>query len=117
MTTGPVQAILDAQHRDGYWVKPGSGYAPKYTGTVWSVIFLAQLGADGDDARVRAACEKLTIDPDLFIFDGQGTAHPRRMGIACHVGVLLDKPAPVARSRGSAGNTPICHHRLARGYR
>ncbi len=42
---------------------------------------------------ILAACEKLDIEPDLFIFDGQGIAHPRRMGIATHVGVLLDKPS------------------------
>lgn len=59
MTSGPVPAILDAQATDGYWVKPGSGYAPKYRGIVWSVIFLAQLGADGSAARVRAGCEHL----------------------------------------------------------
>jgi len=59
MATGPVPAILAAQRPDGSWVKPGSGYAPKYTGTVWSVIFLAQLGADGEDPRVRAGCEHL----------------------------------------------------------
>ncbi len=54
MTSGPVPAILDAQYADGYWVKPGSGYSPKYRGTMWSVIFLAQLGADGQEPRVRA---------------------------------------------------------------
>lgn len=42
---------------------------------------------------VIAACEKVEIEPDLFIFDGQGFAHPRRMGIASHVGVILDKPS------------------------
>ena len=57
MTTGPVPAILAHQHRDGYWVKPG--YLPKYRGTMWSIIFLAQLGADGHDPRVRNACEHL----------------------------------------------------------
>ena len=36
--------------------------------------------------------EKLKTKPDLFIFDGQGIAHPRRMGIATHMGLLLDKP-------------------------
>jgi hypothetical protein len=59
MTTGPVPAILDAQHADGYWVKPGSGYAPKYRGTVWQIIFLAELGADPADERVRWGCEYL----------------------------------------------------------
>jgi deoxyribonuclease V len=38
------------------------------------------------------ALAKLSIDPDLLIFDGQGAAHPRRLGIASHVGVLLDRP-------------------------
>ena len=59
METGPVPAILAQQHRDGYWVKPGPGYNPKYRSTVWSVILLAQLGADGSDPRVRAGCDYL----------------------------------------------------------
>jgi deoxyribonuclease V len=40
---------------------------------------------------ILAACEDLDIEPDLFVFDGQGVAHPRRFGIASHVGVILDK--------------------------
>jgi len=42
---------------------------------------------------ILAACEMLDIEPDLFVFDGQGVAHPRRFGIASHVGVILDKPS------------------------
>jgi deoxyribonuclease V len=42
---------------------------------------------------ILAACEQLETEPDLFIFDGQGVAHPRRFGIASHVGVILDKPS------------------------
>ena len=57
MSGGPVPAILAAQEPEGYWCKPGPGYNPKYRSTVWSVIFLAQLGADGSDARIAAACE------------------------------------------------------------
>jgi len=57
MRTGPVPAILDAQYPDGYWVRPGPGYSPKYRATLWQVIFLAQLGADGQDGRVRRAVE------------------------------------------------------------
>jgi hypothetical protein len=59
MTTGPVPAILAAQLPQGCWVKPGAGYGPKYRGTTWSVIFLAMLGADGSDQRVRAAGDYL----------------------------------------------------------
>ncbi len=57
MRTGPILAILDAQYPGGYWVKPGAGYSPKYRATLWQVLFLAQLGADGRDERVRRAVE------------------------------------------------------------
>lgn len=40
-----------------------------------------------------AAFEKVELEPDLIIFDGQGIAHPRRVGIASHMGLLLDKPS------------------------
>lgn len=56
MRADPIATILAAQHPDGYWVKPGAGYAPKYTGTVWQVIFLDQLGADRSSPQVRTAC-------------------------------------------------------------
>jgi hypothetical protein len=59
MASGPVPPILDAQDREGYWEKPGEGYYPKYRGTVWSIIYLAQLGADPADRRVRAGGEYL----------------------------------------------------------
>jgi deoxyribonuclease V len=38
------------------------------------------------------AWERLKTKPDVLMLDGQGIAHPRRFGIACHVGVLLDWP-------------------------
>lgn len=40
-----------------------------------------------------AALRKLKQRPDAVMCDGQGRAHPRRFGIACHVGVILDLPA------------------------
>ncbi len=41
---------------------------------------------------VLATCEKLTVNPDLILVDGQGLAHPRRMGLASHLGLFLDTP-------------------------
>jgi len=38
------------------------------------------------------AWDKLKTKPDVLMLDGQGIAHPRRFGIACHVGLLLDLP-------------------------
>ena len=56
MVSDPIAAILAAQHPNGYWEKPGPGYSTKYRGTVWQVIFLDQLGADGSDPRIVKAC-------------------------------------------------------------
>lgn len=39
-----------------------------------------------------AAVEKLKKQPDLFLIDGQGIAHPRRLGLAAHLGLFFDKP-------------------------
>lgn len=41
---------------------------------------------------VLDALEKLTVIPDLLLCDGQGIAHPRRLGIASHLGLLTDMP-------------------------
>lgn len=57
MSSGPVPVILEAQNPDGYWAKPGGAHTPKYRVTVWQVIFLAELGADPRDGRVRRGCE------------------------------------------------------------
>lgn len=58
METGIVPQILSKQKSGGYWGSPSDFYVrSKYKGTVWTLILLAELGADGKDERVRKACE------------------------------------------------------------
>lgn len=57
MLKGIVPQILAKQEKGGYWEKPGSFYTAKYKGTIWQILILAELGADGNDERIRKACE------------------------------------------------------------
>jgi deoxyribonuclease V len=41
---------------------------------------------------ILAALRRLASEPDIFLFDGQGYAHFQRLGLAAHLGVILDRP-------------------------
>jgi hypothetical protein len=57
-THGPIAAILDKMHPEGYWCKPGPGYTQRYFSAVWSLTALAQLRASiSMDMRIARACE------------------------------------------------------------
>jgi deoxyribonuclease V len=45
-----------------------------------------------ESPSVLEAWAKLKTEPDAVMFDGQGLAHPRRVGIACHVGLIVKRP-------------------------
>jgi len=71
----------------------------------------------------REVIERVKSPVDVFLIDGQGLAHPRRMGVACHIGVLIDRPTigcaksklvgvprePLGEKRGSW--VPLYHHK------
>lgn len=83
MTSGPVPKILAAQHPQGYWEKPGPGYSPKYRATVWQIIHLHDLGADGLDPRVAAGCE--------YVLEHTQAADG---GFGCSGSAEIDRPPP-----------------------
>lgn len=57
---------------------------------------------------VLAALEQLATLPDVLLCDGQGLAHPRRFGLACHLGVLTGLPAiGVAKTRFIGTHEPL----------
>lgn len=57
---GPIAEVLSHMEKDGYWVKTGPGYNPKYRSTVWALILLAELGASAsEDKRIEQACSYL----------------------------------------------------------
>jgi len=64
---------------------------------------------------VLDALQQLRRLPDMLLCDGQGQAHPRRFGIACHLGVLTDLPAiGVAKSRLVGTHSPVAEDKGAR---
>jgi hypothetical protein len=96
MQADPIAAILAHQQPEGYWVKRGAGYSPKYTSTVWQLIFLDQLGADEADPRVHAAAEYVLAHSQAasggFAASGvndDSVAPPASRAIHCLTGNLL----------------------------
>lgn len=58
-----------------------------------------------------AALDRLTVAPDLLVCDGQGLAHPRRFGLACHLGVLTDLPSAGVAKTPMGSFDPPGHER------
>lgn len=91
MEQGPVPAILAAQDPAGFWEQPGPGYYPKYRSTVWSIPYLAQLGADPADPRVRAGGEYLLANTlaSTGVFTMSGTPAGNIPCLAGNLGAAL----------------------------
>ena len=85
---GPISRVLAKMEKEGYWIKPGAGYNPKYKSTVWSIILLAQLGAYIEmDKRLVTACSYIL--EHTLTKDGQFTINGMPSGtIDCLQGNL-----------------------------
>ncbi len=57
---------------------------------------------------ILRALEQLRVAPDLLLCDGHGVAHPRRLGIAAHLGVLTGLPTVGSPRRSCAGAMARC---------
>lgn len=74
MAKGVVPQILDKQEEEGYWGDPERFYVSKYKGTVWQLIILAEHLADGEDERIKNACEFL-LDRSQDLTSGGFSIH------------------------------------------
>ena len=88
MQTGKVPKILDKQTPQGYWEAPDKFYTAKYKGTVWQLIILAQLGADGNDERIKKACEFIMENSVDHESGGFSVWYSKKTGGGRHNGVI-----------------------------
>ena len=77
MASVPIAKILSLQNPDGSWGLEERFYDDKYTGSVWTLLTLAELGADPEDPRIHRACEFIlghSQDPDEYGFSMRQSA-------------------------------------------
>jgi deoxyribonuclease V len=103
--------------------------------TTWSVVHSQEAVLEVTRARVAdfenfregplflAVLQRLVIEPDVVFVEGHGIAHPRKFGVAAHVGLALDVPTlgvgdywPTGCA-GSPNNFPTVRNRVPRGSR
>jgi hypothetical protein len=127
---GQIAQIPAKMKKEGYWEKPGAGYSPKYTGTVWSLILLAQLGASlKTDNRIATACsyvlEHALTEGGQFSVNGppsgtidclQGNLCTALLDLGCQ-DTRLDKAFEwMARSVTGQGVAPVAHKEASVRY-
>lgn len=88
MDIGIVPALLEKQDGDGCWEAPGRFYTAKYTGTAWQIMILAELGANGNNDRIRKACEFILTNSQDRESGGFSMATSLRSGGGLHSKVV-----------------------------
>lgn len=88
MKTDVALKILAKQQNGCHWGNPESFYADKYGGTVWQLIVLAELGADGKDERIKKACNFILKKSQDRESGGFSESKKSETGGGSHDGVL-----------------------------
>ena len=88
MSQGTVPRILAAQAGSGHWEGRDDFYTAKYRGTVWQLVILAALGADGTDERVRSGCEAILRDAQDTESGGFAVGRAKKAGGGLHSSVI-----------------------------
>jgi hypothetical protein len=88
MKLGPVPKILAKQNVKGFWMGIDRFYTSKYKGAVWQLIILAELGADGNNEKVRNACEFILEYSQDSESGGFSVWHSVKKGGGRHSGVI-----------------------------
>jgi hypothetical protein len=88
MQVGVVPKILANQKNEGYWGIPSSYYSAKYKGTVWQLLILAELGADGENERIKKACEFILENSQNRESGGFSAWHSVKTGGGRYRGVI-----------------------------
>jgi len=116
MARGPVPAILRRQNPDGGWAPPHRLYTSKYWGTVWTLIVLAELGADPDDERIQKACDHI-LEHSWSRTSGGFSTHPSKQGgglessvIPCLTGNMVFALARLGRAQDGTHGVRVSTH-------
>ena len=127
---------MEAGHELSAGLFGASTFRPLRVDDRWRyVVLMAKAHGPRPDSRVDQVADDFAanyvlrgrgVRPDVLVFDGQGYAHPRRFGIACHGGLVFDTPSvgcaksilvgthgPLREERGA--RAPLVHRREAVG--
>ncbi|HAL73457.1 MAG TPA: nitrogen fixation protein NifH [Clostridiales bacterium] len=88
MSTGLIHQIFLTMNADGSWGDPLRFYNDKYTGSVWNLLLLAELGADPADGNVHQACEFILNNSQSPESSGFSYTHSAKTGGGLASGVI-----------------------------
>ncbi len=88
MEKGCVPTILATQNQDGSWGVQSKFYRDKYRGTSWTLLLLAELGADSSDQRIKKACEFILTNSHEPLSGGFSYDRSEKTGYGLASGII-----------------------------